>query len=748
MDALMAPGNSLSVGVGIASGDEKDRARWGMFNGLRVDDYHGLLGFSIVNRNVDGRWFAVEGRNLALDNREVLFGYRRLGDMKLWGEYSEITRHDPRTINTALVGAGTTTPTVVVLPTPGTGSDLDLQLKRKGFSLNGEKWFGGNLQMEVNFKNEDKDGARFWGKGFACPSGSAPQCPTGPSAAATGWAILMLPEPVNSTIRQLDFKLNWSSGPLNLSGGVYANWYTNQNGNLTPNVPASLISPFAGPTAASGAGALLPLVPGLQSIMNLPMALWPDSQARQFYLSGNYKFTPSTVVNFKYSYTHMTQDRSFSSMGLLNAPAGVSSLDGTVDWTKAQLGFSAHPWSPLHLHGDIKYESKDNKTPVATYNVEGVSATTGLPLVFSNGVQSPKKWDAKIEANYALPAGYNLIGGLKYEQEDFGVFTSTDNVAGLTGIRQKSKETGYRIELRKSLSETLTGWLSYNYAKREGDSPWLKPVPLSCQGFPGSPVISGTGVVDADTSLISNNGCAAGVWNNGLNTAPNGRPIFPFMYEDRKQDKLKLMANWMPMDQLNFTFLAEDSSDKYDPPVGDHGLRKAENKVFSLDATYVLSPAWSFSAYLSRGDRKTAAGHSTGYDAELRDTADSVGLRVVGKPSSRLNVGADFTYLKDVLEYKQNCDPLCSAANTNFLAIAGGLPDVTYKLVRLNLFGAYAIDKVSYVRLDLIHETTKFNEWTYNYNGVPWAYSDNTTLNAKEKQSVTFFGASYVYRFE
>src|SRR6186997_1329520 len=65
IDALMAPGNSLSVGIGFVSGDEKDRARFGLYNGLRTEDYRGLLGFSIVDRNPDtGRWFSVEGRNL------------------------------------------------------------------------------------------------------------------------------------------------------------------------------------------------------------------------------------------------------------------------------------------------------------------------------------------------------------------------------------------------------------------------------------------------------------------------------------------------------------------------------------------------------------------------------------------------------------------------------------------------------------------------------------------------------------
>jgi hypothetical protein len=115
---------------------------------------------------------------------------------------------------------------------------------------------------------------------------------------------------------------------------------------------------------------------------------------------------------------------------------------------------------------------------------------------------------------------------------------------------------------------------------------------------------------------------------------------------------------------------------------------------------------------------------------------------------SRFQMGADLTYLNDKLKYLQDYDPLASAQNKLFLTEQGGLPDVTYRLIRLALFGEYAVDKASYVRLDLIHHRTKFNEWTYNFNGVPFTYSDNTTLNAKEHQNVTFVGISYVYRFK
>jgi hypothetical protein len=55
------------------------------------------------------------------------------------------------------------------------------------------------------------------------------------------------------------------------------------------------------------------------------------------------------------------------------------------------------------------------------------------------------------------------------------------------------------------------------------------------------------------------------------------------------------------------------------------------------------------------------AGHSTGYDAALRDTNDSFGFGVQGKPSERLRLGADLVYLNDKLKYDQDYDPLASA---------------------------------------------------------------------------------------
>ena len=697
---LTAPGNSISVGASAATGNEKDRARFGLYNGLRRGDINGLMGFSYTDRDANtGKWFSVEGRNLGLDNRELGFSYRKLGDLKLWGEYSEITRHDPRAINTGLVGAGTTMPSVTLV-TAGRGADLNLELKRKAFSLNAEKWFGGNLQLEVNFKNEDKNGARFFGKGFAC---SATWVTAGSCTAATQWALLMVPEPVNSTIRQLDAKLNYTDGRLNLSGGYYGSFYTNQNGNLDPTIPGSLNNPL-------GASQVLDV--GLGTTLGLPMALSPDNQSQQIFLGGNYALTHSTKLNFKYSYAHATQTENFLAMGLSGAPAGRPDLGGKVDTTRAVLGFTSHPLDKLHVHGDLKYDKRNNSTPIAYYNVEGTSS-------FTNGAPSPTKWDGKLETSYALPADYTATAGVFYEKDNHGTFTSTSSVAGLSGIRQNSEEKGYRLELRKSMSETLTGWLSYSDARRAGTSSWLKPNTLPTTGV----------AAVTDAAIYSS-------------TA-----IFPFMFMDRDRSKWKAMANWAPMERLSLTFFLEDGRDQYHAPTL-HGLRDTGYRMYSGDASYALSDDWKLSAYGSYGQQTVHAGHSNGYDAELQDSSTSFGLGITGKPSSRFQVGADAIYLNDVLRYNQACDPTCSATNSGFLASSGGLPDVTYQLLRLKLFGQYALDKTSYVRFDLIHENTKFNEWTYSYNGTPFVYSDGTTLTAKQNQSVTFLGVSYVLKFQ
>jgi hypothetical protein len=64
------------------------------------------------------------------------------------------------------------------------------------------------------------------------------------------------------------------------------------------------------------------------------------------------------------------------------------------------------------------------------------------------------------------------------------------------------------------------------------------------------------------------------------------------------------------------------------------------------------------------------------------------------------------------------------------------------------MYGRYMLNKQSDIRLDLWHVISKLDEWSWGYNGVPFIYSDNTTLTLNPNQKVTFLGGRYIYKFQ
>jgi MtrB/PioB family decaheme-associated outer membrane protein len=711
------PQSSVSVGGLYVSGDEADRARFGMYNGLREHSGYGILDFTWINRDsAAGMWTSIDARNLFLDTRELNATWRKLGDWKLVADYSEIPRYSPYTINTGATGLGSTAPQLNRLATPGTGQDVSLDTKRKGITVGGSKWFGGDVQLEASIKSEEKEGARMFGRGFACSGTwvSAGNCAT----SSTQWALLFTPEPIDSTINQLEAKLTYAKDGLLITGGYYGNIYKNRNSTLNNSVPGTVNNPLGQATAIDA---------GLRTTLALPLALPVDSEAHQFYLLGSYRFSPTTAANFKYAYTQAKQNEDFGSSGYpTGAPAGRSNLGGEIDTQLFQAGITSRPMKGLSLLANVRYESKDNKTPIDWYNLEGAATNR-----FTNGAPDPKKTNVKLEASYLLPEGFRGTVGYDNDQVDHGQFTSTDNVAGLSGIKQKTKEDGWRVELRRSVSEELTGFVSYVYSKREGDSPWLKPLSLPS-----------TGVIEANADPACVPPAAPAV-NNCIY---NRTGIFPFVFEDRTRDKFKLMLNWVPSEQLSVQFLAEDGQDKYEGPT-TKGVSKTGMNTYSVDASYRVSDDMSLTAYASTGESSYNVAHSTGYMMQAKDKNTSIGVGLKAKASERMRWAADLTYLEDKVKYPQDLDSATSAANIAYLASTGGLPDVTYKLMRIKFTADYDIDKKSMIRGVLGYEQSKFNEFTWQWNGNSFLYADNTTVRAQENQSVTYVGVSYTYRW-
>jgi MtrB/PioB family decaheme-associated outer membrane protein len=761
---MIKPSSSISAGIGGTTGSEKDHLIFGQYNGKRDGDLFGLLDLDYVTRDeATGTWTTLKGSNLGLDTRELGFSQQKQGDWKYSAEYSSLVRNYPRIVNTGMIGAGTTTPTVVRLTTPGTGSELDLKTKRESVGLGGEKWITRSLQLELNFKDEQKKGARLWGRGYDC---AAYVCGSSTSTAINQAsfvknAILMLPEPINSTTKQIDAKLNFHDEKLLLTGGYYGSFYHNEYGTLTPIVPNSfnngLGQPLPGYPAVNGT-----IIPGggmsLQNVLQTPMALPPDNQAHQFYLDGNYAFTPTTKANFKYAFTHATQNDNFSSKGLTGAPAGVSSLNAQVDSTLAQLGFSTRPIDKLTVLGNIRYEHKDDKTPTALYNVEAkavVPATnpasfTNVGAFWNNNNTTTTKVASKLEASYRLPENFRFTAGIDHSTLEREVPTSItdENVAGLGALREKNSETGYRFELRHSMSETLNAGISYLTSRRTGSS-WTSLSTLD----PATPGISA-----ANLALINlycgGVACYGQKLPDGSILALSSTTPFPINMTDLQRDKLKLSADWNPAERVSLQFVVEDGKDKntagINPIAGGKGWQGSGVRLYSVDGSFAVSDNWKVLGSLSYGDQTLHVNHSTGYMANIEDLNETWGLGFVGKPTGRLEVGANLAYMRDENRYGLVASPSATgtAASASNIAQAGiGLPNVMYRQITLNVFSKYALDQKSDLRFDLVRQRVSFNEWQWSNNGVPFTYADNTTVQMPSEQRVTYLGVTYIYRF-
>lgn len=618
---LTKPHSTVSVGIGHATDDDM---RFGQYTGLQDKGTYGLLDVNVVKREEDtGTWTRVYGRNLGLDHREARFEQERQGNWGYYIDYSQIPRFEPLSINTRLTGIGSAKQNV----TGATQRPVTLETERDIASLGFTKHLERRLQLQVRFRTEEKDGSRFFGRGNTD----------------------FLAEPIDYTTNQWEAILSYTGEKLQLSGGYYATFFTNRNASLD---------------AINGGS-------------NNPVSLPPDNQSHQLYLSGGYSFTPTTRGNFKVSYSKATQDKPF-----FTAPtfAGNTStnLNGEVQTTQVQMGLTARPMPKLSLLANLRYEDRDDKTPLVKF-ITPSATRDGFNVPFSRNSTT-----GKLEASYQLPNDFRLTGGLDYEKRK-------RNVLPLRQInwRAENDETSYRVELRRLMSETLNGAISYIHSERDGGD-----------------------------YLPSTN-------------SPSD-VIDPLHWNDRTRDKVRLSVDWMPTAPLSVQFIADRARDLYDGrPLGpDYG----KARFYSIDATYTMSDAWQLTGWASREDTRARQGTiSSGgvtWFANLRNLGDAVGLGVRGKLSSKLEVGTDLQHSSDRSE-------------SHLEVSTGSLPDVSYELNAFKLFARYAVRENYGVRADFVHERWKTDEWAWNN---PTFYTD-TAISQDAMQRVNFIGLSVYYKW-
>ena len=797
---LITPNSSVSAGVGVIN-KGNDSKRFSQYSGMS-ENASVLLDFEVNKRDdVTGNWMIISGRNLGLDTRELNFSQSVQGNWKYALEYNEMVRRDPYIIHTGMTGIGSTTPTINLIanpPVPASagnwaatkptanaansasypngyapsngvpGSDTELKVKRTSIGLSGEKWFTPEMQFELSLKSEDKKGARLFGRAGLDSSDMSlrPNNSVTVLSPSGGWAVLLTPEPINSTTRQIETKLTFNREKLAVTGGYYGSFYVNSNGSLNPIAPASLNRGDLWTHCATAGCSTV------QQLASSSVALPPDNQAHQLYVSGNYAFSKETRGNFKVSYTHATQNESFAAQGLTPSANAPASLGGVVDTTLLQLGLTTKPSKDLSVIGSIRYEDRADKTPIHVYNTSGVagSALTGTTN-WPSGSQT--RTTAKLDGNYRLPDGYLVTVGGDWERKKTPLPPSnTALFSNQVLFREVLTETGLHAELRKTLSENLNGALSVELKKRRGgDGDWKTTSGVTTADPATSNVLvafdpGSTAVTCTGTTTIT---CSA--------TAANR--VLPIMYMDRDRTKVRGNLDWEATEKLSLQTVIEHTQDKYlrvfptlmsgsgasqaaalaaMAPSQDFptipGARDITSDSISLDSSFKVSDDWRLNVFGTRSYNRWNVNKASLGD-DTRNTTYTGGLAVNGQATSRLSVGVevlatyDTTRFSNVVVNSPTSTLAYTGNNAGFNAAVPGnyLPSIHYRTNKLNLHGTYALNKATDVKVICAYQQFKTDDWQWGYNGVPFVYSDNTTVSQPMNQNLRFLGASYILRF-
>ncbi len=621
---LIQPHSSLSLGLGYLT---EDAARFGQYTGLREEGVYGIANVDVVRGDDDsGRWLRLTGRNLGLDSRWLRFEHSVQGDWKYFLEYDQSPRYSQYVVNSRLAGIGND---VVEINGAPSFYEKRLRTEREGISVGGQYVIGGGFDVQMRVKQETKHGARLFGERL------------------TG-AVNFVAEPIDHTMSQVDVALAYTGQRLQLTGGYYGSFFENDN------------------SALRIAGRAFP-----SDLIALP----PDNHAHQVYLSGGYSFTPLTRANFKLARSFAYQDDSFVNPSLV----GRTDLGGELQTTLAQVGLSARPLQKLTLVADWRHEERDDQTPQLRYFD---SASTGT----FNGFNETRDFETstgKLEARYMLPAGFKVTAGVDYDEKKRDVYD-----VRLVTTRKRTEETAYRVELARSLSDTVNGSISLVQSERTGSR------------------------LEQETSART-------------------YYAVPYHLADRDRKKLRARFDWMPTEALSLQLTADAFEDDFKG--GGYGVDEGYGTFWSIDGAYVLSTNWQASAWASRELARQENLSRTGTNdwlADLSVLTEAFGLGLRGTLGSKWKVGGDLSYSHNLAKYG-----LASSASVPVI------DDVKYTVATLKLFTEYAMNKDLALRFDAIHNQWSTNDWLWSRT----FYSDGTFLTQDETQETTFAGVSMRY---
>ncbi len=681
---------SVEIGAGYSS---EDSFKFGEYTGLSDEGAFFIGNVDAIARDAydddSAYYLELQGRNLGLENRSIDLEAGSQGRFGGSLNYSQIPHYRQQDAVTPYSGEGTN---VLALPptwpdvgdvgapqtTTGVTTILPVASMRRIDLVNRRERFGGSLfwlprenwRFDVDYRNERKTGTQTTFGMFGENGGN-------PLSVA-------LAEPTEYETNEIDAFANYASGNLQLQASYSGSFFNDRYDSLIWH------NAYTGGTTSGNAWTDIP--------DEGQMALPPDNQAHNFTLSGGYTLSPTTRVTGSLGYGIMLQDEDFLPYTInpgiaIATPLPRTSLDGEINTLRADLGISSRLTSALDLSGRYRFSDRQNETPRDQYayvpNDAGTQGGNGTRI---NTPHSFTQHLANLDAAYRLGTYTRLSLGYEYE-----------NMERTFSERDKTEEHTFEAKLRGRPTDSLSGWVSYAYGWRDGDT-YVGNAPYRASTFPDP----GAGAFENHPELRK------------LNIA------------DRTRNEVRAVANWMTSDAITTTFGANYALDDYDDTT--IGLTEGETIGAKADVSYAASEnltaygyyAYDRTRYEQKGHRfvsfpplNNLTDPAQRWSVETTDQVHTLGAGIAWAGfAENVNLTLDYAYSRARTAY----DP-AGGVSSNGPTGGGGattddLPDVETDIHSVELAADYAVTAGVTVRFAYLFEYYDSADWALDGVGV------------------------------
>ena len=665
---LTQPTNFVEAGVGYVT---QDSFKFGQYNGLFDKGPYGIFNFdarggSAYDLNGSGtqRW-RLFGTDLGLDTRSAGVEYGEQGSFRVFVGYDQLRSNYSDSYQTPFLGAGTNTlslpggwikPVVpqvnatggnfrALSPTTGLANalvsgvstppsaaqqaivnniiaadvpafhDVDLDTTRKtvagGFSYN----FGPRWQALVTASQTDQDGLKALNM----------------INLASGTVSSTNPNLIDQTTNQYNASLTYTGEKFFMTAAYYGSYYRNHVSSMTWE------NAFAPHTFAT-------------------ISTAPSNDFNQFSLKGGYNFSPTTKLVMGGSYARGTQNDAYisdASTTPIALPA--SSPNALVVATQFNAKLTARPMKDLNLALGYRYNNRDNRTSVNTYEFydageppgttpSAFNAALGLPPgtlasnvnIYANRPYSKRTEQVNADADYRVAKGQSIKAGYEWQDIHRKCSGSWIDCADAPDATTNT----VRLAWDANSLENLNGRLSYAYSERR--------VTYNENGWMAGNVPAGVGATTSVAAFLSQTGLGGygpiapwvplqpgnlGIFfpnnsalpqalygsRNDIHELPGMRRFYA---ADRDENKVRAMLNWDASERISLQGSVEYNDDDYTHSV--YGLKTSRNLAATLEATFNLSESLSANAFYTYEEQK-AGSAGLSYNSGQITNASTVG---------------------------------------------------------------------------------------------------------------------------